>query len=266
MSAMKKGGSTDMAQDKAMLRKAMSQHDAQEHKGGKGTKLALKGGGNASSFVNTKMSDGDKTDRARGTGGVRTGAAGYKDGGTISGNATWNGSGYGSCIPTGCATGYHVEGGLCLTNDKTCTVGASTGVQSWSSGSTYGDCKLALGSLCTGTIDCASGRCATGPAGTANDRCAPAGMNYIPGGTYIMGSPATETARRTDETQHQVTITRPFFLGEKEVTQADWTARSGGTNPSCFQTTTGTTCTTSNANSLTITCTTCTCYNKVVNG
>ena len=84
----KKGGKVnDMAQDKAMIRKAMSQHDAQEHKGGKGTKLALKGGGNASSFVNTKMVDGDKTDRARGTSGVRTGAAGYKDGGTISGNA-----------------------------------------------------------------------------------------------------------------------------------------------------------------------------------
>jgi hypothetical protein len=83
----KEGGSTDMGQDKAMIKKAMRQHDAQEHKGGKGTKLALKGGGNASSFVNTKMSDGDKTDRARGTGGVRTGAAGYKDGGTISGNA-----------------------------------------------------------------------------------------------------------------------------------------------------------------------------------
>ena len=79
---MKKGGSTDTAQDKAMIRKAMSQHDAQEHKGGKGTKLALKGGG-ASSFANTKMHDGDKTNRAKGTGGVRTGTAGYKNGGSI---------------------------------------------------------------------------------------------------------------------------------------------------------------------------------------
>ena len=45
---MKKGGETmksDMAQDKAMIKKAMKQHDAQEHKGGKGTKLALKKGG-----------------------------------------------------------------------------------------------------------------------------------------------------------------------------------------------------------------------------
>jgi formylglycine-generating enzyme required for sulfatase activity len=168
--------------------------------------------------------------------------------GTISGNATWNGSSYGSCVPTGCATGYHLEGGLCLTNERTCTVGATTGVQTWSSGTSYGDCKLALGSLCTGNIDCASGRCATGAAGAENDRCAPAGMNYIPSGTFIMGSPAGETGRQPDEVQHQVTITRPFFLGEKEVTQAEWTARSGGTNPSCFQTTTGTSCTTSNTN------------------
>jgi hypothetical protein len=81
---MKKGGKVnDMGQDKAMIKKAMRQHDAQEHQGGKGTKLALKGGGNASAFANTKMHDGDKTDRAKGTGGVRTGTAGYKNGGSI---------------------------------------------------------------------------------------------------------------------------------------------------------------------------------------
>ena len=36
---------SDMAQDKAMIKKAFKQHDAQEHKGGKGTKLKLKKGG-----------------------------------------------------------------------------------------------------------------------------------------------------------------------------------------------------------------------------
>jgi len=36
---------SDTAQDKAMIKKAMKQHDAQEHKGGKGTKLTLKKGG-----------------------------------------------------------------------------------------------------------------------------------------------------------------------------------------------------------------------------
>jgi hypothetical protein len=35
----------DMAQDKAMIKKAFKQHDAQEHKGGKGTSLKLKKGG-----------------------------------------------------------------------------------------------------------------------------------------------------------------------------------------------------------------------------
>jgi hypothetical protein len=36
---------TDMAQDKAMIKKAFKQHDAQEHKGSKGTTLKLKKGG-----------------------------------------------------------------------------------------------------------------------------------------------------------------------------------------------------------------------------
>jgi hypothetical protein len=35
----------DTAQDKAMIKKAFKQHDAQEHKGGKGTTLKLKKGG-----------------------------------------------------------------------------------------------------------------------------------------------------------------------------------------------------------------------------
>lgn len=63
MGYMKKGGMAksdskedtkmDKAQDKAMIKKAFAQHDAQEHKGGKGTKLALKKGGMAK-----KMSKG----------------------------------------------------------------------------------------------------------------------------------------------------------------------------------------------------------------
>jgi len=36
---------SDKAQDKAMIKKAFKQHDAQEHKGGKGTTLKLKKGG-----------------------------------------------------------------------------------------------------------------------------------------------------------------------------------------------------------------------------
>ena len=35
----------DLAQDKALIKKAFKQHDAQEHKGGKGTTLKLAKGG-----------------------------------------------------------------------------------------------------------------------------------------------------------------------------------------------------------------------------
>lgn len=35
----------DMAQDKALIKKAFKQHDAQEHKGSKGTSLKLRKGG-----------------------------------------------------------------------------------------------------------------------------------------------------------------------------------------------------------------------------
>jgi len=50
MMGMKKGGMAessmmDKAQDKAMIKKAFKQHDAQEHKGGKGTSLKLAKGG-----------------------------------------------------------------------------------------------------------------------------------------------------------------------------------------------------------------------------
>lgn len=42
---MAEGGMSDTAQDKAMIKKAFKQHDAQEHKGGKGTTLKLSKGG-----------------------------------------------------------------------------------------------------------------------------------------------------------------------------------------------------------------------------
>jgi formylglycine-generating enzyme required for sulfatase activity len=73
-------------------------------------------------------------------------------------------------------------------------------------------------------------------------------MIYIPAGTFTMGSPVSEVGRDTGETQHSVTISRSFFMGQTEVTQGQWKALSGGINSSCFQSTTGTTCTTSNAN------------------
>jgi hypothetical protein len=43
--AKMESGKADMAQDKALIKKAFKEHDAQEHKGGKGTTLKLKKGG-----------------------------------------------------------------------------------------------------------------------------------------------------------------------------------------------------------------------------
>ena len=41
----KKEMAMDKKQDVAMIKKAFKEHDAQEHKGGKGTKISLKKGG-----------------------------------------------------------------------------------------------------------------------------------------------------------------------------------------------------------------------------
>jgi hypothetical protein len=49
---MAEGGKSDTAQDKAMIKKAFKQHDAQEHKGGKGTSLKLAKGGTFRSSAN----------------------------------------------------------------------------------------------------------------------------------------------------------------------------------------------------------------------
>jgi YVTN family beta-propeller protein/cysteine-rich repeat protein len=105
-----------------------------------------------------------------------------------------------------------------------------------------------LGALCALNGQCASGFCATGPDGNANDRCAPPDMNYLPPATFVMGSPIGEVGRSTIEEQHTVTISRGLYMGQTEVTQAQWKALSGGINPSYFQSTTGTAPSTANAN------------------
>ena len=65
MPAMKKGGKAgDKAQDKAMIAKAMKQHDAQEHKGGKGTKLKLATGGVANGMKTGGKVSGEAIDAA----------------------------------------------------------------------------------------------------------------------------------------------------------------------------------------------------------
>ncbi|MFA6411985.1 MAG: formylglycine-generating enzyme family protein [Syntrophales bacterium] len=56
----------------------------------------------------------------------------------------------------------------------------------------------------------------------------------IPAGTFMMGSPSDEPGRDRDEDpQHQVTISRPFYMQTTEVTQWQW-KRVMGNNPSHF--------------------------------
>ena len=43
----------------------------------------------------------------------------------------------------------------------------------------------------------------------------------------MMGSPTTELGRSPNETQHAVTITRPFYIGVFEVTQKQWQLVTG---------------------------------------
>ena len=47
-------------------------------------------------------------------------------------------------------------------------------------------------------------------------------MKLIPPGRFTMGSPADEQARRDDETPHEVTISKPFYMGASEVTQREF--------------------------------------------
>jgi formylglycine-generating enzyme required for sulfatase activity len=53
----------------------------------------------------------------------------------------------------------------------------------------------------------------------------------IPAGTFLMGSPETENGRSDDEEQHQVTLTRDFYMQTTPVTQRQWKAIMGD-NPS----------------------------------
>ncbi len=57
----------------------------------------------------------------------------------------------------------------------------------------------------------------------------------LPPGTYERGSAETEAGRDRDEgPRHRVTLTRGFWLGRHEITQAQWTAVMG-TNPAVFK-------------------------------
>ena len=59
-------------------------------------------------------------------------------------------------------------------------------------------------------------------------------LALIPAGKFMMGSPSGEANRSGEEPQHEVTISKPFYMGVTEVTQAQYEAVMG-TNPSNFK-------------------------------
>jgi formylglycine-generating enzyme required for sulfatase activity len=58
---------------------------------------------------------------------------------------------------------------------------------------------------------------------------------FILAGEFMMGSPDKEKDRSaTEGPVHKVTISKPFYMGKYEVTQAEWT-KAMGNNPSKFK-------------------------------
>ncbi|GAG23715.1 unnamed protein product, partial [marine sediment metagenome] len=47
-------------------------------------------------------------------------------------------------------------------------------------------------------------------------------MRRIPAGSFTMGSPAGELARKADEPQHKVTISKPFYMAIYETRQREY--------------------------------------------
>jgi hypothetical protein len=95
----------DKAQDKAMIMKAFKQHDAQEHKGAKGTKLELKKGGKPMKKATGGVVNGQG---GYATGGVVDGQGGYATGGVVNGQGGYK---KGGAAKKPFATGGEVNSG-----------------------------------------------------------------------------------------------------------------------------------------------------------
>ena len=138
-----------------------------------------------------------------------------------------------------CPLGFHVEatptGAQCRSDVSVCTVANGKGRQLYGRGESCkasvcdpgytvvgNACLALLGTACSSNAECAEGRCATTPTGTENDRCAPAGMVFAPGGVHAYANnPVTFGL-----------ISRGFFIAETETTQLEWKQFANGANPS----------------------------------
>jgi formylglycine-generating enzyme required for sulfatase activity len=129
-------------------------------------------------------------------------------------------------------------------------------------GSTVGECRsgtcvepgLDLGDACTADSQCPSSSWCSTVSGFR--RCSPrlfSGQShqmdfvYVPSGTFSQGTPGATNV----DLPYTATLTRSYFVSRTEVTQGQWKAATGGTNPAYFQNSTctnGTCSSTENAN------------------
>ena len=70
----------------------------------------------------------------------------------------------------------------------------------------------------------------------ANDTCRTTELwlKLVLPGTFTMGSPVGEVGRQSNETQHSVTLTKPFYMGVFQMTQKQYTLVMGS-NPSYYR-------------------------------
>ena len=95
------------------------------------------------------------------------------------------------------------------------------------------DVSVPVAALATGT----TGTTGVSPVANAKTKTVtlPGGatmeMVWCPPGTFMMGTPDSEPERQSKEKLHKVTLTKGFWLGRYEVTQAQWKSVMGA-NPS----------------------------------
>lgn len=90
--------------------------------------------------------------------------------------------------------------------------------------------------LLRGVIEAAKRNFGTAPGRISSDPTVDPHFEFvmISPGTFTMGSPENEVGRENNETQHSVTISKPFDIQTTEVTQSLW-EKVVGNNPSNFK-------------------------------
>ena len=150
---------------------------------------------------------------------------------TLNGTVNPNGSSTTYYFQYGATTSYGTNTTSTSAGSGSSSVTASASVSGVSSGTTYYYRLVATNS--GGSSYGAQRTFTTGSSSSTYTNSLGQTFVLLPAGMFTMGSPRNEPRRDYDETQHQVTLTQPFYMQTTEVTQAQWEAVMGS-NPSEF--------------------------------